>query len=398
MVIYSHSRISAFENCPLKFKFRYIDRIKTETEETVEAFMGKKVHETLEKLYIDKKYQKINTLPELIKHLRKIWRENWNNSIIIVREGLTQSNYRKMAEKYISDYYKRYYPFKEKTISTEERVIINLDKKGNYKLQGYIDRLDNPKDGYYEVCDYKTNSYLKLQEQLDTDKQLALYAIGVKNRYKDAKKIRLKWYFLAFDKVFTSDRTNEELKNLRKDTIELIKRIEKEKKFEPKSSRLCDWCEFRSLCPNWAHLYKLEKKDENEYLKDSGLKLVNKYVELSKKKKDFTGEIDIELDKIKEALVKFSKKEGIDVVFGSNNKIKITFSKNFKFPGKGTEERRKLIETLKKLKKFDEIAVIDLHILNKIIKKETWTKEELKIVKKFAEEEESVRFYASKKK
>ena len=50
MKTYSHSRLSTFEQCPLKFKFQYIDKIE-KAEESVEAFMGKRVHEVLEKLY-----------------------------------------------------------------------------------------------------------------------------------------------------------------------------------------------------------------------------------------------------------------------------------------------------------------------------------------------------------
>ena len=64
--LYSHSRLSTFEQCPLKFKFAYIDKIETEIEETIEAFLGSRVHEALEKLYKDLKFQKLNTLKELL--------------------------------------------------------------------------------------------------------------------------------------------------------------------------------------------------------------------------------------------------------------------------------------------------------------------------------------------
>ena len=51
MVIYSHSRLSSFEQCPLKFKFRYIDKLKPEIEQSIEGFLGNQVHDTLEWLY-----------------------------------------------------------------------------------------------------------------------------------------------------------------------------------------------------------------------------------------------------------------------------------------------------------------------------------------------------------
>ena len=42
--IFSHSRLSNFENCPLKFKYRYVLKIETDVE-GIEGFMGKRAHE-----------------------------------------------------------------------------------------------------------------------------------------------------------------------------------------------------------------------------------------------------------------------------------------------------------------------------------------------------------------
>ena len=47
--VYSHSRLSSFENCPRQFYYRYVERVPIETE-SVEAFVGKRVHEVLERL------------------------------------------------------------------------------------------------------------------------------------------------------------------------------------------------------------------------------------------------------------------------------------------------------------------------------------------------------------
>ena len=50
-MIYSHSSISTFKQCPLKFKMKYIDRVKPDFKQTIEAFMGGIVHEVLEEMY-----------------------------------------------------------------------------------------------------------------------------------------------------------------------------------------------------------------------------------------------------------------------------------------------------------------------------------------------------------
>ena len=49
--LYSHSRLSNFENCPKKFHYRYVLRIPSEFE-SIEGFVGKRVHEVLERLYL----------------------------------------------------------------------------------------------------------------------------------------------------------------------------------------------------------------------------------------------------------------------------------------------------------------------------------------------------------
>ena len=107
MPLYSHSRLSCFEQCPLKFKFAYIDKLETEIEETVESFLGSRVHEALERLYKDLKFQKLNSLKQLLDFFNSEWKKNWNDAIVIVRDEYDEENYRKMGEKFIADYYEK---------------------------------------------------------------------------------------------------------------------------------------------------------------------------------------------------------------------------------------------------------------------------------------------------
>lgn len=397
MKVFSHSRLSCYEQCPQKYKLKYVDRVETEIEQSIEAFLGSRVHETLEKLYRDLGYQKVNTLEELFDFFHSEWKKNWDDSIVIVKEEYGPENYLKMGEKFITDYYTKYKPFDQgKTISLEERILIKLDDSGDYKLQGFIDRVMESKEGYYEVHDYKTNSRLPLAEYLDNDRQLALYAIGVKERYPDVKDVRLVWHFLAFDKEIDSTRTDEELEKLKKNTIELIDRIESDEKYPAKTSILCDWCEFKPICRQWSHLYVIKEKPENEYLSDPGVKLVDRYVELTQKKKQVTLDLYAELDKLEEALINFSEKEGVDVVFGSKSKVRIKESDRFKFPSKNSKKREEIEDILKKHGKWDEVVQLDTSALNKIILEKQWDSELLKVLEEYVKLEKSKRLYLSK--
>ncbi|MEM3402566.1 MAG: PD-(D/E)XK nuclease family protein, partial [Candidatus Hadarchaeales archaeon] len=66
MTEYSHSRLTTFENCPMAYKLKYIVRLELEEGfETVEAFMGSRVHEALRRLYEDLMHEKLLSLEEL---------------------------------------------------------------------------------------------------------------------------------------------------------------------------------------------------------------------------------------------------------------------------------------------------------------------------------------------
>jgi len=134
--MYSHSRLSTFEQCRLKFKFKYIDKIETDIKDTIETFLGSRVHETLERLYKDLNFEKKNTKEELLTYLETIWKEKWHDKILIVRTQYSPENYLEMAKRFVSDYYDKYDPFNQaKVIGTEIYITIKLDNEGKYVVQ-----------------------------------------------------------------------------------------------------------------------------------------------------------------------------------------------------------------------------------------------------------------------
>jgi len=182
MPIYSYSQLNMYKDCPLKYKLRYRDKIKRDIE-GIEAFLGSRVHETLQKCYNDLRYNKVNSLADLLNYYNKIWQKNWNDSIVITKEGLTQEHYRALGEKLIRNYYNRYSPFdSDITIDTEMNIRFSLDDEDKYRMTGYIDRLSRTNDDVYEIHDYKTSAHLPTQEDADSDRQLALYHIGIQKR------------------------------------------------------------------------------------------------------------------------------------------------------------------------------------------------------------------------
>lgn len=371
MPVYSHSRLETYRNCPLCFRFKYIDKLDTEVTETVEAFLGSRVHDALEKLYRDRRFMRENSADDLVDFYNSDWEKNWNAGIEIVREEYTQENYRKMGEEFLRNYYSRYEPFGEGIlIGLEKKVKIPLDKARKYSLIGYIDRLMARGDNTYEIHDYKTASNLPMQEYLDADRQLALYEIAVRKMFPDAGKVELVWHYLAFDREMRSSRTAEQLEGLKRETVELIDKIEEHKAtndFPARESRLCDWCQFQEHCPKRKHQHAVSAMEANEYLKEPGVKLVNRLVELENKKQKFMEGLEPEIEKVREALFAYAEKEGVDNVSGSDHLAKIFSYEKTSWPQKGSEAREAMIAILNEHRKFLQFADIDVYALTKAL-------------------------------
>ena len=268
MPIFSHSRLSTFEQCKLKYRFRYIDKIIPDIEKTIESHLGNVVHSTLEWLYNQVKKNRIPTIDEFIMKYSEIWKQEYEEEIPIVRKQMTAGDYFNKGIQFLVDYYMRHKPFDDNTIAVEKEIIFNLDDNGDYKIRGFIDRLVyNLDTKEYEVHDYKTSNNLPKQEILDKDRQLALYSIAIKELFGEEKKVILIWHYLSFNQKLNSKRTDEQLKQLKQETLELIKEIESTTEFFPNKSTLCNWCEYKQICPAWGNKPPEKQLSLNEYSK-----------------------------------------------------------------------------------------------------------------------------------
>jgi putative RecB family exonuclease len=251
--LYSHSRLSTFEDCPKKFQFRYVQQLRQETE-GIEAFVGKRVHEVLERLYTFVAREQVPSLRRVLERYHASFEESFDAAkVVIVKEGLDVAHYRTLGARCLENHYRSHYPFDaDETLGVEERVVFRLDEGGRYGIQGFVDRIARAEDGAIEIHDYKTGSYVPSQKALDTDRQLALYQIGLQTDYGQQQPIRLVWHYLARGQLRTSTRSPEQLAALRDATIALIDRIACETEYPAVRNRLCDWCEYKALCPAWA--------------------------------------------------------------------------------------------------------------------------------------------------
>ena len=96
---YSNSKLETFDQCKLRYKFQYIDKIQVDIPTTIEAFMGNMVHDTLEKLYSLVELR-LPELKEILEFYSKKWNESYTPNILIAKPYLTQEDYKKLGEKF----------------------------------------------------------------------------------------------------------------------------------------------------------------------------------------------------------------------------------------------------------------------------------------------------------
>jgi len=386
MATYSHSKLAAFENCPRAYKFKYIEKPEVEGFETADAFMGSRVHEVLERLYKDLKHEKRNSLEELLAYHDELWKKNWSDEVRIIKEGLKPEHYKKVGERCIRDYYARYLPFDQgRTIATELLVKIDV---GGYALRGFIDRLTAFPNGFYEIHDYKASQSLPPQQVFDTDRQLALYQIGIQQRWRDVERVDLVWHYLAFDKELRSERTERQLDELTRSVLSLIRRIERAEELDdfPTSRGYCDWCEYQELCPEWVHPRRVEALPRNKFLGEPGVKLVNEFARLRSKQK----ELEEQEGELREAIIAYAKREGVSCIRGSRNKLYVKIGPQIRFPGSEDKGREGLEGLIKEAGRWEEVSTLNVRALERVAREASWPPKLLEKLKKYQTIEESV--------
>lgn len=377
MAKYSHSRLESFRKCPRQFYYRYVAKVPLEdAPEQIATFLGTRCHETLEHLYKEVARRRLPGLDELLSYFAERWKAEWTKDIVILDEQMKPADYRKIGTECVRDYYRRFQPFDQsRTIGLERRVEIALDRKGEYRMLGYIDRLAKADGGVWQVHDYKTNQSLPTQQDKDRDPQLAYYEIGIRQMWPDAEEVELYWHFLRFDHTIKSTRTSAQLDELRRETVDVIKQIEGrdqiEKAFPTRESALCNYCDYQHVCPVRKHLCEVRALAPSRFAKESGVKLVDHWADLQAQRQkliDKQREIEAEIAEIQEALIKLAEKKGLSTVVGREKEATVTATEAVSFPTKthDAETYDSFEAKLRQSKWWDEVSTLDRHALKRL--------------------------------
>ena len=259
---YSYSQLNTFNNCPQKYKIIYIDKIKSNNE-SIEAFVGKRVHETLDWLYSNLENNDFVSFDRIVDKFNDLWNQKWHDCIYVAKnpykkvnvDYLNKNNYKKVAINNLSLFYNKYFDYSnDNNIFTEMNIEIKIEK---FKFKGIIDRLDIGKDKI-NIIDYKTGK-TKLKLTLMDKLQLFIYQLAIEEKYKN-KEIYLNWLYVnnknIQHEIVLNNSSKDKLKNK---LLSLLKQIDKSiasNQFPWKESLLCNWCYYWSHCKGKKELNK----------------------------------------------------------------------------------------------------------------------------------------------
>ncbi len=380
MVRYSVSQIQVYMQCPLKYRYRYVDKIPTsEFVETTDTLLWTLVHESLQNLYNSINVFKVPTKEEFISDYyalrekkEKETSENWWE-ILNHHTDLTIDDFKRRWEMYLSRYYDKHAPFDDiQVISTEKQISFQLADWINFLW--FIDRLDKIWDTFV-INDYKTNKNLPTEEKDQYVEQLTLYWLWIQQKYaKYFKNLKAKLYFLHFDIEDEREITQNKLDEIKAKYVNIIKEIEQNKLqyamwskkiFEANQSSLCAWCDYQSVCPLFS---VVNSDDEVEWeLSDKSITaLVDEFVEIC----DKISELEKEKESLKCIFQRYViKKDPNDeksdfILSGTDWNVKIT--KTLKM---NVIDKDKFLEKIKSLWLFEEYADIPWQNVNKLFLK-----------------------------
>lgn len=312
----SYSALDIFRQCPQKYKFQAIDKIRA--PKSREAVFGNKIHDALK--FFHSKYPVSPTLDELLNYLKDIWPARHNlgegGENKIFQDEQEDMIYFSEAIKMLRNYYNNYLKTKGKftVIDTETRFEVLLENPQNKEqkclLTGIIDRIDKTVNGI-QLIDYKTTKRLPSQQDIDNNLQLSLYCLGLINRWpqfaqQSLENIKLNFYYLKHQEIISTTRTKEQLDNVQEQIWEELAEIEKSD-FKPIPSALCDWCGYKKICPMWKNLYKEQKSVNDEQIKE----IVNEFFAL----KENNGKNNKRLGELKELIENYLDQEKIERIF-----------------------------------------------------------------------------------
>jgi RecB family exonuclease len=341
---YSHSQLKIFDECPLHYRYKYLDKIpEPQIAESPALRFGKILHSSLEFLY--KTIQNAGHAPEkstLLQYFQsemQTYRQQYDSISELPFAAQEFEERMLLGQQMIERYYEQYAPFTETKINGLEQNI-HFDLPSGAKFRGIIDRLDLKGDTAI-IVDYKTDKsiapYSTFAESYQ--QQLTSYAIRVMQKYSHiVKNVEGKLIYLRLQQEITREITHEMLAATLTKIEEKIAGVEEtlfrynmgdKNAFLATEGNHCRRCPYQVLCPLWKHKFREDEVMMTEIGETSIKKLIDKFYHLQQQKKTLEEEIQA-IKAFLEEYVQAHRDEGWSSLYGNEAQVKVAYQDEYK--------------------------------------------------------------------
>jgi len=243
----SPSKVSTWLNCPRRFRYQYVDKVKAPGN-WAHLSMGNSIHDALRDWYDLPPQQR--TPESAAELLRRDWRPQG------FRDAEQSEQWRESAAQMVAAYAAgcdpELQPFgSERTLAARTETL---------SISGRVDRLD-PVDGddrRLVVVDYKTGKTVPTVDDARGSMALALYAITVQQTLR-RECVAVELHHVPSGVIVRWEHSPEALdrhlrrveqiaSEMRGAEDALAARGDADALFPCETSRLCGWCDYRSMC------------------------------------------------------------------------------------------------------------------------------------------------------
>ncbi|MBT9174896.1 MAG: hypothetical protein DDT22_00561 [candidate division WS2 bacterium] len=234
MMKLSFSRLDLYLQCPLKYKYRYIDKIK-EKPSPYAAF-GLSIHRTIQQFFTHP--EGVPTIYDLYNYLEASW----------VREGYTspkeEASFKENAKKMLTKFYQDNIFNYLKACTVEQYFEVHTN---DFIINGYIDQV-NKRGNTYEVVEYKTSKNGKSMEEAEKDLQIATYHLAFKSIYGFPPNQVI--YYNVRSGVKLGIKVTPQMEEFVMQSYKDIASGILAERFHFQVGIHCHWCDYQKICPD----------------------------------------------------------------------------------------------------------------------------------------------------
>lgn len=243
----SPSRASDFKLCPQLFKFRAIDRLPEPS--TIYQARGTTAHLALQRLFDLPAAQR--TPEALFDLFRKAWVEVRDDEYPGLFESVEDERAWGLESlELLANYFLVEDP---KSFDPVDRELDMTEDLDSVTMRGILDRMEENENGDLVIVDYKTGKAPPERYALPAFFALKIYALLIRKR-TGRTPVELRLLYLNGPDLYRLETNEVQLNAMEKQVKALwaaIERAIEKDQFPPRTSRLCDYCSFKDICPAW---------------------------------------------------------------------------------------------------------------------------------------------------